>query len=71
MFWAQVGATILSGMVQLGIQAWMFTNIPNMCSPTQKDAFICLNTEVFATVSIVWGVIGLMRMFLSGQIYSR
>ena len=48
----------------------MFTNISDMCSPTQKDGFICPNTEVFGTASVVWGVIGPMRMFSSGQIYS-
>lgn len=48
----------------------MFTNIPDMCSPSQKDGFICPSTEVFGTASIVWGVIGPMRMFSSGQIYS-
>jgi len=70
MFWAQVVATIVAGTVQLGVQAWMFTNIPDMCSPTQKNGFVCPNTEVFGTASIVWGVIGPMRMFSSGQIYS-
>ena len=57
-------------MVQLGLQAWMFTNINEMCSPTQKDGFICPNTEVSGTLSIVWGVVGPMRVFSAGQIYS-
>ncbi|KAI9462115.1 OPT oligopeptide transporter [Boletus coccyginus] len=70
MFWAQIVATIISGTVQLGVQAWMFTNIPDICSPTQKNGFICPNTEVFGTASIVWGAIGPMRVFSPGQIYS-
>ena len=28
MFWSQVVATVIAGTVQLGVQAWMFTNIP-------------------------------------------
>lgn len=28
MFWSQVVATVVAGTVQLGVQAWMFTNIP-------------------------------------------
>ena len=28
MFWSQVVATIIAGTVQLGVQAWMFTNVP-------------------------------------------
>ncbi|KIJ19317.1 hypothetical protein PAXINDRAFT_174878 [Paxillus involutus ATCC 200175] len=69
MFWSQVVASIIAGTVQLGVQAWMFTNIPDMCSPTQKDGFICPNTEVFGTASIIWGVIGPARQFSSGQVY--
>jgi OPT family small oligopeptide transporter len=69
MFACQVVASVISGTVQLGVQAWMFTNISDMCSPTQKDGFICPNTEVFGTASIIWGVIGPQRQFSSGQVY--
>ncbi|KAL4071896.1 OPT oligopeptide transporter [Scleroderma citrinum] len=69
MFWAQVVATVVAGTVQLGVQAWMFTNIPDMCSPKQKNGFICPSTEVFGTASIIWGVIGPRRVFSSGQVY--
>jgi len=69
MFWSQVVATVIAGTVQLGVQAWMFTNIPDMCSPTQKDGFICPSTEVFGTASIIWGVIGPQRQFAKGQTY--
>ncbi|KAH0835722.1 OPT oligopeptide transporter [Lanmaoa asiatica] len=70
MFWSQVIATIVAGTVQLGVQSWMFTNIPDMCSAKQKDGFICPSTEVFGTASIIWGVIGPQRVFSSGQIYN-
>lgn len=69
MFWSQVLATVVAGTTQLGVQAWMFTNIPDMCTPKQKDGFTCPNTEVFGTASIIWGVIGPQRQFSSGQIY--
>ncbi|TFK67680.1 OPT oligopeptide transporter [Pluteus cervinus] len=69
MFWGQVVATIVAGTVQLGVQAWMFTNIPDMCSTTQKDGFICPSTEVFGTASIIWGVIGPGLQFSRGQTY--
>jgi len=70
MFWSQVVATVIAGTVQLGVQAWMFSNIPGICSEDQKDGFICPATEVFGTASIIWGVIGPARQFSSGQIYS-
>ncbi|KAJ6539530.1 OPT oligopeptide transporter [Mycena capillaripes] len=69
MFTAQVVATIIAGTVQLGVQAWMFTNIPGMCDRDQKDGFWCPSTGVFGTASIIWGVIGPARQFSSGQIY--
>ncbi|KAJ6468537.1 small oligopeptide transporter [Mycena vitilis] len=55
MFWGQVVATVIAGTVQLGVQAWMFTNIENFCGSDQKDGFICPSTEVFGTASIIWG----------------
>jgi OPT oligopeptide transporter protein len=69
MFFAQVFATVLAGTTQLGVQAWMFSNIPDMCTDTQKDGFICPGTEVFGTASIIWGVIGPARQFSYGQVY--
>ena len=53
MFACQIVATVISGTVQLGVQAWMFTNIPDMCSTTQKDGFICPGTQVFGTASVI------------------
>ena len=53
MFWGQVVATAVAGTVQLGVQAWMFTNILDICAPNQKDGFICPSTEVFGTASII------------------
>lgn len=70
MFWCQVVATVIAGTVQLGVQAWMFTNIPDLCSPSQPNGFICPSTEVFGTASFIWGVIGPKRQFSQGQIYS-
>ncbi|CCM00225.1 uncharacterized protein FIBRA_02253 [Fibroporia radiculosa] len=70
MFWAQIIATVVAGTVQLGVQSWMFSNIPDMCQPTQKDSFTCPSTQVFGAASIIWGVIGPARQFSEGQIYN-
>jgi len=69
MFFCQVIATIIAGTVQLGVQAWMFENIPNICDPSQKDGFTCPSTHAFGSASIIWGVIGPARQFSTGQIY--
>ncbi|KAJ7058464.1 small oligopeptide transporter [Mycena amicta] len=69
MFLSQVVATVIGGTVQLGVQAWMFTNVKGMCDLDQPDGFWCPSTQVFGTASIVWGVIGPQRQFSHGQIY--
>jgi len=69
MFWSQVVATVIAGTTQLGVQAWMFTNIRDICDPHQPNGFICPSTQVFGTASIVWGVIGPALVFSRGQIY--
>ena len=70
MFWCQVIATVVAGLVQLGVQSWMFDNIPDMCQVGQKDHFSCASTEVFYTASVIWGVVGPNLLFSPGQIYS-
>ena len=53
MFFCQLITTIVTGTVQLGVQTWMFSNIEDICSPDQKDGFICPQTTVFGTASII------------------
>ena len=53
MFSCQVVATIFAGTAQLAVQAWMFSNVEEICSPTQKDGFICPSTTVFGNASII------------------
>lgn len=70
MFWCQVVATMIAGTVQLGVQSWMFANIPNMCDPDHPEHFTCPTTEVFYTASVVWGVIGPGLQFSKGMVYN-
>ncbi|KAJ7791750.1 OPT oligopeptide transporter [Mycena olivaceomarginata] len=63
MFWSQIIATVVAGTVQLGVQAWMFTNIDGFCQPDQKDGFICPSTEVFGTASIIVRISSLPSRF--------
>ena len=53
MFLCQVVSTIVSGTVHLCVQTWMFSNIEDICSPDQKDGFICPSAAVFGTASII------------------
>nr|AGA20380.1 oligopeptide transporter 9 [Phanerodontia chrysosporium] len=71
MFICQVVATVIAGTTQLGVMSWMFSNIPDLCHAQQADlsGFTCANAEVFATASVVWGVIGPSRIFSQGIYY--
>ncbi|OSD07751.1 small oligopeptide transporter [Trametes coccinea BRFM310] len=71
MFWCQIVATIVAGTVQLGVENWMFSNIPQICSLAQKDisGFTCPNTQVFATASVLFGVIGPTLQFSQNEQY--
>jgi len=45
MFWCQVTATVIAGTVQLGVQAWMFTNIKDMCASDQPDGYVLFHIQ--------------------------
>ena len=53
MFWCQIAATVVASTVQVAMQAWMFSNIEDICSPDQPDGFTCPFTTVFGTASII------------------
>ena len=53
MFWCQIVASVIAGTVQLGVQAWMFSNIKDICSPDQPDGFTCRYSNLFGTASII------------------
>jgi len=55
--------------VQLGVQSWMFEHITDICEEDQPQKFTCANTQVFASASTIWGVVGPALQFSDG-IYS-
>ncbi|KAH9949750.1 small oligopeptide transporter [Amylocystis lapponica] len=72
MFWCQVIATVIAGSTQLAVESWYQRNIcltNSLLTPLHRAGFTCANTEVFATASVVWGVIGPARQFSKGQLY--
>lgn len=70
MFSVQVVASVVSCFVVTGVQDWMLANIEDICTPDQKNGFICPSTNVFATATLVWGGIGPRRLFGPGALYS-
>jgi OPT family oligopeptide transporter len=67
MFTIQVIAAGVSCIVVTSVLDWMFANIADICTPDQKDGFICPHTDLFATATLIWGGIGPARLFGSGK----
>jgi OPT family oligopeptide transporter len=53
MFLCQIVATVVASTVQLAVQAWIFSNIKDLCSSDLPDGFTCPHTTVFGTASII------------------
>ena len=68
LFAAQVIASIIATVSSLAAQQWAMDNIPDICSPYQKDFFTCPNINLFNTGSIIWGGIGPKRIFSPGAL---
>lgn len=55
-FMVQMVATILASFVQVGVKAWIFANVKDICDPNQKAQLTCPHNQVFFTASAVWCV---------------
>ncbi|KAH9975603.1 OPT oligopeptide transporter [Russula compacta] len=69
MFSAQIISASVSIISSILARQWALDNIPDICSPGQKNFFTCPNLEIYNTSSILWGGIGPRRLFSSGAIY--
>lgn len=70
MFLAQTISTFVACFVVVGVQAWMFGNIPGLCEQHHPDYFTCPQARVFGTASLIWGGIGPQRLFSPGHLYN-
>ena len=66
MFSAQIISASVSMVSSILAQQWALDNIPDICSPGQKNFFTCPYLDVYSTSSILWGGIGPKRLFSSG-----
>lgn len=64
-----IGAIVTCFFVTL-MQNWMLSNIPDVCTPGQKDGFRCPGSNTFFTASVIWGSIGPAKIFSIGKMYS-
>ncbi|WVQ83671.1 OPT family small oligopeptide transporter [Cryptococcus sp. DSM 104549] len=68
-FIAQIISAIIGSIVQLGVQAWLFGNVPDICSASAPQWW-CPHTRTFFSASVLYGLVGPRRLFSDGGEYS-
>lgn len=62
-FRVQMISVFISLFISLGIINFMIDSFDNYCQPDNKQKFICPNSQVFYSASVLWGVIGPKKVF--------
>ena len=55
-FVAQAVATLLSGLLQVGVKTALFTSVQDICSEGQTSMLTCPHNRVFFSASAIWCV---------------
>ncbi|KAA0065735.1 oligopeptide transporter 5-like [Cucumis melo var. makuwa] len=74
MFIVQLVGTIVSSSVYFGTAWWLLTTIPNICDTEvlpEGSPWTCPGDDVFYNASIIWGVVGPLRMFTKYGVYGQ
>ncbi|KAL6544566.1 oligopeptide transporter [Orobanche minor] len=72
MFIVQLVGTVVASSVYFFTAWWLLTTIENICDTSllpDGSPWTCPGEEVFYNASIIWGVIGPLRMFTSEGVY--
>ncbi|GER45957.1 oligopeptide transporter [Striga asiatica] len=73
MFIVQLVGTIVASSVYFSTSWWLLSTVENICNTSllpEGSPWTCPGDEVFYNASIIWGVIGPLRMFTSQGVYS-
>ncbi|XP_043692523.1 oligopeptide transporter 1-like isoform X3 [Telopea speciosissima] len=74
MFLVQMVGTLINNMVTFGTAWWLLTTVENICDVTQLpkgSPWTCPGDNVFYSASIIWGVVGPLRMFGKLGVYAK
>uniref|UniRef100_A0A0E0LWA7 Oligopeptide transporter n=1 Tax=Oryza punctata TaxID=4537 RepID=A0A0E0LWA7_ORYPU len=66
MFIVQLVGTVLASSVYFGTSWWLLESVSNICDPAklpEGSPWTCPGDDVFFNASIIWGVVGPLRMF--------
>ncbi|KAL5803822.1 hypothetical protein ACOSQ3_030622 [Xanthoceras sorbifolium] len=72
MFIAQLVGTIVASTVYFCTAWWLLSTIPNICDRSllsEGSPWTCPGDTVFYNASIIWGIVGPLRMFTKHGIY--
>lgn len=68
----QLAGTLAASSCYFGTSWWLLTTVKNICDPSKLpkgSPWTCPGDEVFYNASIIWGVIGPLRMFTKHGVY--
>ncbi|KZV56343.1 oligopeptide transporter 1-like [Dorcoceras hygrometricum] len=72
MFIVQLTGTVVASWVCFSTSWWLLTSIEHICDPSllpDGSPWTCPGDDVFYNASIIWGVIGPLRMFTGRGVY--
>lgn len=72
MFIVQLVGTIVASSVNFAAAWWLLLSVKNICNPEllpEGSPWTCPGDDVFYNASIIWGVIGPLRMFTKYGVY--
>lgn len=74
MFVVQLVGTLIASSVYFGTAWWLLSSVEHICDPSklpQGSPWTCPGDDVFYNASIIWGVVGPLRMFGHLGLYSH
>ncbi|XP_058068211.1 oligopeptide transporter 5-like, partial [Magnolia sinica] len=66
MFVAQLSGTVIASTVYFATAWWLLSTVENICDPSllpDGSPWTCPSDDVFFSASIIWGLVGPLRMF--------
>ncbi|XP_058112758.1 oligopeptide transporter 1-like [Magnolia sinica] len=74
MFVVQLVGTVVASSVYFGTTWWLLTTVDHICDPAnlpEGSPWTCPGDDVFYNASIIWGLVGPLRMFGRLGIYPK
>lgn len=71
---SQLVGTILASTIYFSTAWWLLTTVENICHPDllpEGSPWTCPGDDVFYSASIIWGVVGPLRMFTQKGLYPQ